>query len=674
MADAELLALLQEYQATPDKPLTASDTALGLSRSWLQGPTFGFADELEAAAASNAGMVGSSLLGALPGGIGVPWQQLMKATGWDNASTGNTYKQELNQIRADQAKFKEQIPYLGTGLEIASSVVSPNIITGLGNTLLKGGSKILNTIVRKPETVGTILKTAPVQGAIQGAGMAEGNENTLQSMGTGGAVGFAGSALSSTVGKVLEKTGLNANRFKLSAFGIGQADIQKQVKKLGPAGVAEMADDLPIVKAINKYERVGVISAANDVLDNLKNIVSTQDQLGNELSTLLQEADAVVPGMKGFQTKATDRFINSLSGTARNEALEAAAQEYVALTGQMTNGSLDDLQRLKVGLNYKFDQNPYKEDIIKALRSDLRQEIEDRVNIAAKQKLIDPNKLGYVKKLNQEWGKLAELGETFARGVGRKYGGNAVEDVISSMRTSGGVGNLNIASAASGNIIPAAIGAVLTAGRGPEALSALGNITREWSPMLQAIGKTLPEMITGKSTVQALSPFIIKNQQVAPQEEAQAAPPIDDELKDMLRNYFSNKQRSDNTMPASPNLLNAIIKAESGGKANAVSPAGAQGLMQLMPATFNEWAKKIGIEKPNIKDPEQNKAVGTAYFNFLLDKYGQDEKLALAAYNYGLGNVDKLIKRHGYNFDKIEKFLPKETRAYVPRVLNFAYA
>ncbi len=388
--DEEVLEFLKQYNATPDKPLTGSDTALGLARSWLQGPTFGFADEIEALAASNLERTLTAL-----GSMGTPFFPSMQPA---QASTGNTYRQELNQIRADQANFKEQIPYLGTGLEIASSVLSPNVFTKLGNTLIKGGSKVLNTIVRKPETVGTILKTAPIQGAIQGAGMAEGNENILQSMGLGGALGFAGSALSSTVGKTLEKTGLNANKFKLSAFGVGQADIQKQIKRLGPAGVAEMADDLPIVKAINKYERIGVISASNDVLDNLKNIVGTQDQLGAELSTLLQQADAVIPNMKSFQTNATDKFINSLSGSARQEALEAAAKEYVALTEQMVSGSLDDLQRLKVGLNYKFDQNPYKEDIIKTLRSDLRQEIEDRINIAATGRLA-PGRLATLEQM-----------------------------------------------------------------------------------------------------------------------------------------------------------------------------------------------------------------------------------------------------------------------------------
>jgi len=98
-------------------------------------------------------------------------------------------------------------------------------------------------------------------------------------------------------------------------------------------------------------------------------------------------------------------------------------------------------------------------------------------------------------------------------------------------------------------------------------------------------------------------------------------------------------------------LIRAVIQAESGGNPSAVSRAGARGLMQLMPET----AAELGVTNPF--DPTQNIMGGTSYLRRLLDRYRGDVKLALAAYNWGMGNVEK-------SPDK----LPAETRSYIGRV------
>ena len=102
--------------------------------------------------------------------------------------------------------------------------------------------------------------------------------------------------------------------------------------------------------------------------------------------------------------------------------------------------------------------------------------------------------------------------------------------------------------------------------------------------------------------------------------------------------------------------IKSIIAAESNFDAKAVSSAGAQGPMQLMPVT----AKDMGVDDPfNV---QQNVRGGTRYYAQMLAKYGGDERKALAAYNWGPGNLDKV----GGDVSKA----PPETQAYVNRVLG----
>ncbi|GHG94396.1 lytic transglycosylase domain-containing protein [Pseudodonghicola xiamenensis] len=124
-------------------------------------------------------------------------------------------------------------------------------------------------------------------------------------------------------------------------------------------------------------------------------------------------------------------------------------------------------------------------------------------------------------------------------------------------------------------------------------------------------------------------------------------------LQEIARTRGLDILRSTVGTEVSPALVLAMIAVESGGQADAVSRAGAQGLMQLMPDT----AARFGVT--DSLAPDQNIAGGVKYLNWLMKTFGNDPILVLAGYNAGEGSVR--------DYAGVPPFA--ETREYVPKVL-----
>jgi soluble lytic murein transglycosylase-like protein len=143
--------------------------------------------------------------------------------------------------------------------------------------------------------------------------------------------------------------------------------------------------------------------------------------------------------------------------------------------------------------------------------------------------------------------------------------------------------------------------------------------------------------VTGATTVRATKPLV---------------PSVKSALYDASINEHSLR------MGVSADLVRAVIQVESAFNPKAVSTKGAMGLMQLMPAT----AQELGVVNPF--EPDQNIRGGVAYLKRLLVRYDNKVELALAAYNAGMGNVEK--------YGDVPPF--KETRNYVKKITGAAPA
>jgi soluble lytic murein transglycosylase len=123
-----------------------------------------------------------------------------------------------------------------------------------------------------------------------------------------------------------------------------------------------------------------------------------------------------------------------------------------------------------------------------------------------------------------------------------------------------------------------------------------------------------------------------------------------------------------------PALIAGVIYAESK-FSDQTSHAGARGLMQITPPTAEAIAQRTGgvrFEQEDLADPQVNISYGAWYLRHMLDRYGDNVVLALAAYNAGQGNVDKWIAQARAEDREltIEAIPFAETRAYVDRVLE----
>lgn len=132
--------------------------------------------------------------------------------------------------------------------------------------------------------------------------------------------------------------------------------------------------------------------------------------------------------------------------------------------------------------------------------------------------------------------------------------------------------------------------------------------------------------------------------------------------KDVEEYQAAQEQR---TFDAEMDTLGAAMEQiESAGDPNAVSDKGARGLMQLMPDTYKDIAKRYGLPEDGIDDPEINRTAGKLYMQELKERYDNDITKTVAAYNMGPTALDKVISKYPNTW---ERHLPKETENHIKK-------
>lgn len=135
--------------------------------------------------------------------------------------------------------------------------------------------------------------------------------------------------------------------------------------------------------------------------------------------------------------------------------------------------------------------------------------------------------------------------------------------------------------------------------------------------------------------------------------------------------YASTVKKYSEKYSVPQELVYAVIKTESNFKSDAVSSAGAIGLMQMLPETYEWLALRLGerAEAALLYDPETNIRFGTYYLQYLYSRFGSWER-AIIAYNWGEGNFSEFIAKNGYTEGSFSSIPVTETRNYVKRVLD----
>ncbi len=474
----------------------------------------------------------------------------------------------------------------------------------------------------------------------------------------GAVLGGLAPVVASAAGKVGEGLKSLASKSELESLGITKADLGKTLKT--GAGRTEFAETgaTSLENAVDSTRPSGI--TFKNPADQINLAKSQIADVNSQLNQIIDGVDSGLGGQAVFvpEFNNAQSYVNTLKGTVRESLQKKLDSEVNALMGGDLNGSLRSVQEAKQAYNelgYSSLSSTEENLLNRKIAQDLKETVESGVDGLAKSGAVPSEWAGKVKELNQTQGDYYELMPFFLKkqleestqGVGRtltKY-----------LRTSGAptLGPL-IAGSVAGHpglgLATSVAGGLLTTTKGRQ-LTAIGS--RALGGALENVGNL------GKVNPGAILPLLDQQGGDVSQDPTKlnsitpiGVPDVVSAVRKPVTDSGFSSHPSEPVLDGIPlsQVLDGIRQVESSGGKHLVSPAGALGPYQFMPAT----AKDLGL-----KDPMDEVASREAAGRYILQLYKQTGNLqdALAAYNFGIGNVLK------------GKARPKETLQYPDKVL-----
>lgn len=595
--------------------------------------------------------------------------------GTDNRSLGEMYKSRNAQTQGLLNDYESQFPVRSLVSSLALGIKNPIQLAGL----LGKGAKFAGTPAKVMQTMKKLepITEAALQGgaygygrAAEGEGLEGAAKGSLLSGGLAGVIKGGAAGISKLAGT---KTAQNlADNLELGGYGVTKSAIRKAAGTT-PETIEGINTENAMKAAFKNLRQQGAFDKGIKPKDIREVIADQSSKLGGDRSKIIQEVDKKLAQQNKYIRPTFDnakRLIQGLDETEKRDAriyFDTFQKQLNSVNTKQQNLSFWEKQKegFAKAVSEAYENPDKKNSIQTKIKKAMADDMRDFVNKSADD-IGGIKTSGKISKINKQLRDRALVRPVMKEAQLEEDAAKPIMNALKGMATTGGAGVLGLS-------IGGPVGALLGAGLGSyfrnpkssrdaaSALRYLPSLSRKTDPILSPLAKSAA-ILSSRSQPTNLG-TITPNGVPDVSEETMDYP------VDKAPSAYVQPSSADSRMQIDDSLINAVIATESAGKPNAVSPVGAQGLMQLMPETGAELAAKAGVEY-NPFDPEQNKQLGAMYLQELTDRY-QDPSLALYAYNWGMGNLDRLIAKAGTRDpQELFPYLPAETQGHYQRVLQ----
>jgi len=616
------------------------------------------------------------------------------------------YDARLQEARNLSKDFSEASPGTALAIDLAMMGKAP-----LPN--------VMSSAKGVKATAGNVAKGAGVgagMGGAYGFGTGEGGlENRLENAKSGAAFGAAFGGAGQAVSEGLQGAGSHLSKIagaldegatglKEKGLGVSYGDVKgglgrKQAVYLDDAGnptTLDKATDVTssVQQRLQALEESGFFKKAPDEPGALAAYTQkSRIAAGDKVRDMIKKTDEALEGRPVTPSfSRLEKFYNSLKESDQvkyQKTIGELFDDFEKTPGSGVSKVVTFKQRLQDDAGFEAAKDSKKAELFKAAYMDLKEAAEETVD-----KVFPP---GSFRKANEVYGAHETVLKTLpARGA--KNAPNLVEYIgrpagslpfwIASSVLNPALAAKLLLAQAGGRYVAAS--KPMSVARGMEkasdllgtpagAISKAGESISGAAPRVAGAGEFTDEPEQPKDNLSTISNALLEPSQPV----KMSGEPLAEALKNVSAQGFPMAPKSKPAQTSSKvdeTLVKAVIAAESSGNPKATGPktkyggARAQGLMQLMPATGKELFRELKLEgEYDPYDPELNKKLGTYYLEKMMRQFGGDVRLALAAYNWGPGNLSKHIKAVGSNDWTVlarSPKVPKETRDYVTKVLK----